>query len=601
MVIMQRKINLIGQKIWEFLPLTLLSYIGANFFTIGLIAVMAPTAAQITIIKVVQVVFFGVLFYYLSKKNWWKIKNFSFQRLNWWLLILGGGLMITRGLIYFNALDDFTYHLPAGYYAYFQWQTEGTTAIGWSGLLPLLQIGYYPLIEIIGIRLTLLLFTGIGLIWWSSLNCRLADLWQLKKEKRFYLNLIFIIIYFLPELASSQMLLMSDFVTVLLAVEGMCIFWRQKGDYGLGLACGVLAFFAKQSTGAFIVPIFLYYGIKNWQKFKQNDWLIIASLGIVIIVYSLRSWLTIGTPTPLLNNFWQSLPSSAGSRDARWGPTNWREIVSWQMIGYYHPRFIEFLVELMKNFEKVFFTIWMSGLYLGSLVIGLKKKRGAELVIFASFILWALVSGFGRYRVALVAVAALLLFRDIQVWLPKIKHWPLRVGLILIIGLFVFRSARFDYAFRYDFFLQNLGNEHILDLTLLGHDRYQDLETQINLPTTKAKAIILQEEKSAADFYAFLLEKKYQLPIYKGLTIRSERTTTLNNPQLAQKVKSAIYAYEQLQNFVLVVDNLNHNQETDVFIQENNCQQLAKPADLRQFNYHTSYFGTVEVWECKRG
>lgn len=596
---MRKKINQILLVLGKWLPLSLWCYLLATLVTIGVVALAKTAVGQLPLLITLQVTVFAILLFLFRRTSWWQLTNFDYRKLNWWLLILGGGLMLTRGLIYFNALDDFTYHLPLGYYSYFQWQAAGTTAVGWGTLLPLWQMATYPLIASMGIRLTLLLIGVITLVWWASLNYRLAKLWQLKKEKRLYLNLLFIIIYFLPELVSSQMLLMSDFLPVVLAVEGVYIFWRQKGNYGAALICGALAFLIKQSTGLFVLPIFLYYGIANWQKLRRNDWLMLSGVMAIFATYSLRSYQVLGTPTPLLNSVFQSLPVGDW-RDERWGATTLIQNLFWSITGYYQERFIEFLPESMKWFEKIFFTGFLSLLYLGSLITAVAKKRTDQLVIFVSFLLWSLVSGFGRYRVGVVALAALLLFRDWQIYLPKIKSKWLRGIFYLMIGLFVFRSARFDYAFRYDFFLQNWRDQRIIDMGILGHDRYDNIEAQIELPESTAEAIVLTTAKGPAEFYAFILEKKYGLPVYKGLEVLDESALQKwqKSARATAKIKGDLTTYQNLPSFILLIDDFNNDEKSQSFIAAHHCQPLARSETLAQFNQHPHYFSQVGRWLC---
>jgi len=597
---------IILKKIFNLIPYIFISYIFSSILLLAFIAVFKFNNEWELFLNLFHLLFFLISLLILRKyKNNFYIKNF--QKFNYLLCFFGLILILYRFPIYFHALDDYVLHMVSGYYALSAWSSNGFLSVGDSSYLyPLLQTAYYPLINNIGIRLTVLLLSLVQFIWFLGLNLRFNKLFENKnKLSHFYINLFFIFLYFLPELVLTHTLFMSDFYTVLFSLEITYLFLSKTGNKGLMVILMILAVLTKQSSGLFIVILFTYFFFSNFKKICKTDWTIISIIIFLIGVYCIRSYFETGNPLGFLYNgvFKSPLYNLINARDLRWGPVGWKEILIWPLVAFNDSKYIEWIV--LKKPVRLIFSLFLIIPYLTSLYLLIKKKKIIYIIIFSSLLFWSWQSGYGRYQTSMTAIIWILLFDNVIQFLPKIKNNLLSKIFIFVFATLCFMSIKNDYALR-GFILDEFWppkisthykRTYIEGLKLLGKDRYIDIYNSIDGVFDGYKQIVVVF-RGGVTFYSFLAEKYNKIPVYSYIDKEQKEDILLSN-KISENIKEKLSLDLKNKPILLMADLDAENQLKKSYIfSEMDCIKLNRDKIAPQFQ-SDHYFNYVEEYSCK--
>jgi len=402
---------------------------------------------------------------------------------------------------------------------------------------------------------------------------------------------------------------MFDFIVVLLSAEILYIF-LSKEKKELGFLLMPLAILAKQSLGLFIFPLMAYFFIINFKDLLKNRFLfLILFFYLIILSFNFRSYIELKNPLGgLYNNIFKSelFPKiTPKESDLRWGPLNIKEIIYWPFIAQFSNRYIEFFSDI--NYSKtIIYPLFLMVPYVLSFYLIVKRKNiFLNLIIFLSFIFWSKESGYGRYHLGLTFLSILILFYqfkdNIKLNIPNIITWML----LIIVGIYSFVNIRLDYGMR-NFFLINFFppkvEKYYVDWFIngfknLGRDRYRDIFNEIDnkIDFSKYDGITVIN-RGVSTFYAFLISKKYHLPVFSYLSDKeTKRLIKFKNLNIKNKIKT----YLNLKNpLVLSVKDFSNDiiYKTDL---ENKykCQFIDRDKLVNQF-FHPNYFNYVNEFEC---
>lgn len=532
--------------------------------------------------------------------------NFNLKKVNIVLLILSLIVVLYRFAIYFHAIDDYVLHMISGNYFNSFWYDKNFLPMSFFNYIyPLLQITFDSLISIFGIRLTNLFLSISQIIWILSLNVRFLSLFKNKIKMSFYLNLFFIILFFLPELIITNSCFMSDFYSVLFALESIYIFIKYK-NFIYSFVFFILAIFSKQSSGLFLIPLFLYIYLSNFSIIKKTLFKVVVFSVALYTPYLLRCFFETGNPLAFLcNNFFKSpLYDLNNFRDLRWGPVGFFESLLWPFKISFTSRYMEFFTNF--SLYRLFFSMFVVIPYLISFLFFLIKKNIKYLVYFLSIFLWSYLSGYSRYQIALIAVLWIFLLVDIEYYLPYIKGKFFSIFIIIVIGLYCFPTIKNDAALRgfilKDFFPpiidQYFLNTYKNGLKFVGHDRYIDIFNSIKNNYNDVSSISVIG-RGDCTYYAYLGNRFKKIPVYSILDIEKARSI-IDSKKISLRLKNNVLETFNFNNTLLITDVENENLIKDSYIyQIMNCKKIERDKTTPQFQ-HANYFNYVVEYLCEK-
>lgn len=592
--------------VFEFFPYVFVCYIFSGVILLSVVAIFKPDNSWVTILNLCHLLFFMFsLILFRRVRSIFSLSKLSIKDFNFVLLIFGLGLISYRFAIYFHALDDYVLHMISGYYALSIWNSNNFMPMSDpSYLYPLLQVGYYPLIEIIGIRLSLLLLSLIQLFWFLSLNWRIGNIFKFKnKSGYFYLNLFFIFLYFLPELVLTHVLFMSDFYTVLFSLEVLYLFLT-NGNTTWMIVLMVLTVLTKQSSGLFVLPLFIYFLLLRIKNITKKEWLVIFVFISLLLIYCLRDYIDTGNPISYLYNsiFKSPLYIINNARDFRWGPVGIKQILIWPLIAFFNKKYIEWIV--IPYPEKTIFSLFLIVPYVLTFLGILIRKKIIYLVMFLSVVFWSWQSGYGRYQTSMNALIWIILLFNIIQYLPVIKNKIFIYSIYFVFSLFCFVSIKNDFALRGfildEYFPLKISayykSKYIEGLKLLGKDRYIDIYNSVKNKFDGFKAIVVVN-RGGSSFYSFLAAKYKNMPIYTTIPSEEEKRILSSNI-VSNNIKVNLSKMKKNTPILLMadLDYENDLKKSSIYLNMN-CKKIFRDKIAPQFE-HEHYFNYVEEYSC---
>ena len=591
--------------IFNYLPYLFFSLIFSNVFIIALISLPIFEKLAKGLIFPLNLSFFILtLILFKNLINNFQIKKVSLKNLNWPLLIIGFIIIIYRSITYAHATDDFVLHMIGGYYSLDLWTGKNFIPNILNYLYPIMPLSYYPFLEILGIRLTLIIFYSMVLIWFVSLNARFNYLFfEKEKNKYFYLNLFFIYLFFYPPLILTHVTFMSDFYVIVFALEGLYIFLTNKNkEYGAIMM--LIAGLIKQSLGLFILPLFIYFLITNLQNiFKKKLFLLII---LLIAIFPIRSYIEIKNPLGgLYNNIFKSpIGEEKHHRDydLRWGAFSTAEIIYWPLIATFTNRFNEEIS--VSKIARVIYPPFLFAPYLLSLYLFIKRKKIIFLISFLSILFWSWQSGYGRYGEAMLAIVWIINLYELKKSFFGLNSKITFIFLILF-SLFIFPSIRNDYGMR-NFFLQRFFPpvlsqydtlRSLTGLMYIGKDRYFDIYDKLNHNFDDFDAVIIANH-GVSTYYAFLAARFKNLPVYSYIDLK--RIDLIQKSNLSKKIKQNLNnLFSSKKLLVLTTKDYPGFVEKTWIYKKFNCHILERKKLVPQF-IHDNYFNYVVEYSCKK-
>ncbi len=532
----------------------------------------------------------------------------DFKKYNWVLLFFALILILYRFPVYFHALDDYVLHMVDGYFSLNVWSNKNFLPMSmFTYLYPLLQVAFYPLISLIGIRLTVLFLSLSQLIWFLSLNYRFGKLFIGKNKSSFlYLNFFFIFLYFLPELVLTHTLFMSDFYTVLFSLEIVYLFLSRTGSKEFMIFLMIIGLLTKQSSGLFLIIFFSFFLFKDFKQIKKGNWLWLIFIVVLVLIYCVVNYIETGNPLAfLLNGFFKSpLYNFFSERDMRWGPVGWKQIFIWPLIAFFNSRYIEWII--LKFPEKIIFSSFLVIPYLISFFgILFSKKRFIYGLCFLSILFWSWQSGYGRYQIAMTSIIWILLINQLIGLLPRVKTIFASIILMFIFSSFCFISIENDYALR-SFILGEFWppkidtyskNKYLEGLALIGHDRYIDMFQSIKKNFDGYKQIVVVN-RGGSTFYAFLANMYTHIPLRSSIEIE-QKNKILFSDKVSQNIKDNVSSLYTDSPILLVADlDFESQLKSSWFYLSMDCHKLNRDKTVPQFE-HEHYFNYVEEYDCR--
>lgn len=539
-----------------------------------------------------------------QSREFWDFTAFRFRWNILFLLGLGLVVVLYRSPIYFHAIDDFVFHMIAGYYAGNLWSGNTFLPMDFGTYpFPLLQTMYYFFIDSIGIRASLFLFNLSKLFWFVHLNLRFRTLlFPQEKKKRIFVDLLFIFLYFLPEITLTHVTFMSDFYSVLFALEVLYLYLR-KSSVGWMSIMMMLALFVKQSSGIFLLPLFAYFFFSRVRQIKANDIVLVSAFALPILVFHLATYIFTGNPLSfLLNSIFQSpLYAANNFRDGRWGPQGPLSALTWPVIFFRSSRYIEFWENMRL---RAFFASFVALPYMLTIVALIKKRTLLLMIMLFSYVFWAFFSGYGRYHVAMSSVSIILLLWEFRKRLPRISG---EIKTAVIIGVFsaiCFLSVKNDYALR-NFIIQGMRPPTVSPylfqlykegLGLIGKDRYRDIYESTKKSYAGYDAILIHG-RGVSTFYAFLANKYENKPVIAALS-EKQASAILESPKISPLLKENLNRVNDFQTVLFIFDN-NSEQEIGTLRLPDKfaCGHLSRNKVVPQFQ-HPNYFNHVRDMRC---
>ena len=528
---------------------------------------------------------------------------------NWPIGLLGIVIIVYRALTYAHAIDDFVFHMPHGYFSLTVWKGIDFMPTTADYIYPLLQMIYYFFIDIIGIRLTLIILGLFQLAWFLNLNERYKYLLFGKYiNKYLYVNLLFLIIFFLPELMISHVTFMSDFYKVILSLEVLYVFLSKKNII-LGYLLIPVTILTKQSLGFMLIPIFLVFFIKNIKHFKEKNFLLpVLVFYLLIVIFPVKSFFEIGNPIGLLfNNIFKSPLApylSPRLADFRWGPRNIVETIYWPFISLFSGRYIEFL-----NVNKLIYAIlplFLGVPYIFALIQIMRKKQvSLNLVIFIYILFWSWQSGYGRYQVALYSLIWIFILKQTKNLLFPLKNFIIFNLLLFFISAILFTDIRNDYGMR-NFIFERFFPPKLLSysiqlfkggIKLIGKDKFSDVFWHIRDNYNDFNGIVVLN-RGVSTFYALLGSKYKHLPVYSYVTDK-DYERIIHSQSISTNIKNTLIKFKEKKRLlVLTVKDFPENviYTTDIS-KHYTCSVITRNKLVPQFQ-HDNYFNYVREYNC---
>lgn len=593
-------------RLFYWAPLLLISLAGAAIPYLGLSTLYQLVFHQpfesITLYAAITI---GLLF--LSQKvvnTLWRPQDFQF-RLTHLLFFFCAVVVAYRSVIYFHAIDDFAFHLMGGFYAGRIWSESLFMPTDMSTyLFPMLQTMYYFLVKTVGIRFSLLFLSGLQLLWFLHLNNRFATLiFPKEKNKRYWVDLFFVFLFFLPELVSTHVTFMSDFYSTLFALEALYAFLR-KGRYSWLIYLMTIAVFCKQSSGIFLIPFFVVFALLRLKSIQRTDVLLMIGLLLPVVIFHAASYLYTGNPTSfLLNSTFQSpLYPLDDFRDRRWGPQTWWQSLLWPLYGPLSTRYVEPIAIARLQ---PFFSLFVIVPFISSIFFAIKKRSLLFLVAVGSYLFWAFYSGYGRYQIAFTAMVWMLLFIELRKRLPGLNmNWKV-FGFYVLFAFVCFSTVRADYALR-GFFLERFFPPKISSyhfqlykdgLGYFGRDRYIDIYRTVQ-DNFKEYGVIANGYRGIVTYYSFLANMFEDKPIVSAVT-PEQLASILSSEKLNPLVTQDLRQVETYKPILLMADDghLDTALKSEIYLTRN-CIRLTRKKTAPQFQ-HDNFFNHVVEFTCQ--
>ncbi len=464
------------------------------------------------------------------------------------MLILGIILIFYRSTTYAFSFDDMVFHLPSGHYFGSIWLFKNFMPMDFATFLyPLLQVPYLFLVELLGLRAAILFLSTFQLLWFVGLSKRFAlVIFPNKPKMRVSISLLFFVLYFIPELVATHVTFSSDFYSVLFALEASYA-WMTKKSFGWMTFTILLAVFVKQSSGLFLLPIFVYFVITRLKTISLRDLLGVFPLVLSIAFYHIVLFISTGNPLAFLLNgiFHSPLYPIDNFRDMRWGPFGFMQIVIWPVVGNLTDRYSE----LTQKFKSKYFFALLSVFYIASAWVFVRTKKLVFMVLFSSYVFWAWQSGYGRYHLALVAIASVLLLNDFRKNIPKlgIRAIFVTTALVTVVSLVTFRIDVGQRGFVLEKYFPPKVSPYYLSqfqkgLELYGQDKFYDTYLELSIETYDTSSIIVSP-RGHATFEAFLLNRYENKPVYLKLT-PEDSVRILASERVSSKIKENLKPLE---------------------------------------------------------
>lgn len=531
---------MLTNKIYRFSSLLLISLCVASaiyilFSSLYQIASGSPYESFLAF----SIILFVVLFFLRKQTDFGTNQQSDFPTIT--LLILGVTLIFYRSTTYAFSFDDMVFHLPAGHYFGSVWLFKNFMPMNFPTFLyPLLQIPYSFLVDLLGLRAAILLLSTLQLFWFVSLAKRFAlVIFPNDQAKRAIVSLLFFALYFIPELVATHVTFSSDFYSVLFALE-VTYAWISKKNFGwMGLMM-LMAIFAKQSSGLFLIPVFAYFVLSRLKTISLRQLVGVLPIVLSIAFYHLILFANTGNPLAfLLNGIFKSpLYPIDNFRDMRWGPVGLLEIFVWPAVGNLTMRFNE----LTSAFKTKYFALLFSLAYLGSAAAFIKTRKVIYLVLFASYVFWAWQSGYGRYHLAFLTIASVLLLQEFKRKIPEFENKVIFVftGLVAVVALIAFRIDVGQRGFILEKYFPPKISPYYLNqfqngLSLYGQDRFYDLYLSTAGETHGTKSIVVSA-RGQATFDAFLLNRYEGIAVYQKLS-SEDKERILAHESISDRIK----------------------------------------------------------------
>lgn len=593
-------------KLFFWLPSVLISLLLGSVIYIALSLVVQLFTHQNFESAPLYILTSMVMWFFLRSyiREGWKVSDFTLRWSTGILVLLGGTLILYRSAIYFHAIDDFAYHMIAGYYL--GGLVNGNSFMPFdffTYIYPLLQTPFYFLIDSVGIRFSLFFLSALQFIWFLHLGFRFSALiFPTEKSKRVFLDFVFLFIYFIPELTLSHVAFMSDFYTVLLALEALYIFLKKLPGTWMFIFM-LLALLVKQSSGIFLIPLFFYMYVKRFHDIRIKDYILFALFAAPVLLFVAVSWVHTGNPLSfLLNSYFQSpLYALDNFRDRRWGPVGFVSILSWPLQGLFSDRYVEF-AESIKL--KPLFSLFLSVPYIASLFLAIRKRKLIYFCIVGSYLFWAAYSGYGRYHVAMSCIIILLLIMEFSRYIPRLSFSWKKLFVGLAFSAVCFLSIKNDYALR-SFILQTSIRHPISPYPLelykhglqqIGKDRYEDIYQSIAFSLENYDAVMIQN-RGVSTFYALLANKFLGIPVIYAES-STARESILASNLVDKHLKVNMESIQEKEKILYIFDaGTTAEQGEKAFPSGFSCGQLCRSQRAPQF-HHGNYFNLVQSTIC---
>lgn len=552
--------------------------------------------------------FVGILFWLKRFRDNFEIPS---KKLGWMLILLFIFLLPTliRFPLYFPLYDDLSFHIPAAAYAGSYWFDKNYMAMSFLNYLyPLPQLVYSPLINWFGMRLTLLITSGVMAIWFFSLALRFIDLKVFSGIKKYILLAVFIYIFFYPYLMTTQVSFSVDFIALLFALEAFYQFISIKvKDKTLSLVLFLISFFLKESTGIFLLPltILVFFSVRK----KKINWKLLTLLLGLVSFYFIRCFYETGNPLGFLYNgiFKSPIYTLSNFKDTLFGPLNNKEILLWPIIGPFTERFGQGWV---PHYLKIFFGLFLPIPLILSFFVAIKEKKWQLLVIPITYYFWSYMSGYSRYLIPFTAVFWIWIVAEMKVADFSVKNLYVKISLSaisIIFLLFCLTSIQTDYGWRPYPFARVYGQPsgsvryylktYIEGLFLIGQDRPVEMAKRYK-NDFKDFDIVVPFWRGQVAFYAYL-------GYLNGLKIidavdNETFNTVVNSHLLSNHLKENLKQINTAKKILFVFEKNSQQYTKNTYIYKNfNCKKLenALPTPVFQ-NYY--YFNETQRFSCTK-
>ena len=543
----------------------LISLLTANLFYLVAISVFPIIGIDFSLPTYILILFFCLFF---LKKYTFKYFYTKYSFFSLFLFILLLFMIFIKFPLYYPNHDGMAYHLMAGEYAFNIWGNNNFMPMHlFTYSFPLVQMINSFLINIFGIRFSSLLIFILLSLWFVSLHARLQDLVRVKINK-LVLSAFFILIPFIPYIVATHGSFMADYFSIILVLEALYLFISKQKDKTFAAIVSLLAIFVKLSTSVFIIPVFVYFFIKNQKHIKKK---IVAFFFIAFLIFSIRLYIETGNPFPgLFNSYFKSpLYALSNFKDMRWGPSGFFEVLIWPIYGQFTSRFGE--IEISKV-PLIFFSILSAIGYLGSIIMLFLKRKMEYLIIIFCYLLWSIFTGYSRYFIPLNILAILFLIIDLK--LTKIKFVKkylkskylnkYKYIFLLLIVIFALTSFKTDFAWRPYPSLRTFENNKIYfdeyrkGLSYIYKDNPLNIAESIERDFEGYDAI-MPVYRGAVTFYSYLAQIN-GLSIIKGIT-KQEYYEIIKSNKVGSKIKENLIQAFKVPRILIVVDK---NQESEI-------------------------------------
>lgn len=535
-------------------PALLISLTFSNILWIGVYSIFPWVANYFFIQFAIYLISISFSFKYFFKTV---SVNFKVLPLHYVLLVILLLFSLLRSPMIYPTYDDFVSHYLSGTLAYSLWDNYNFMPLSGSTYLPpFYDMNYSFFLNNIGIRATILLFDSLLSIWLVSLLSRFHSI-TTSKTQQIVLFVIFISAFFYPHLSATHGTLMTDYVAMVIGIETIYLLAYGKNTATLGVIMAIMTLMIKQSTGIFLIPIFIYYTLKNIRVIKWREVFFVV---FVSSIYFIKLWMITGNPLfGLFNSIFRSSLYSISSNDFKntlFGPINAIQTLLWPVIAQYTNRYGEGIVAL---FPKIFFS-WVSICgYIGSIYLVIRHRSLKYLSIFIAYIFWSILAGYSRYYTSLNPIALIIMSMDIKVKYPKVERAISKYKLYIVGSIIIFSlsSIKTDFSWRpYPSFRTPASNVYFLSkysegLGLLFQDTLPALSSEVE-PVFRNFDAVVVAFRGQSTMLGFLASK-LDLPVYNGIT-NIQLNDIISDTKVSGIIKRNLVTMKTHKNIILLVD-----------------------------------------------